>query len=173
MPSAILKGGGNKFGLHTADGQAGTVGASAILIVSGDVVTTTFDPKGDSSREITEVGSTLYNFVQSYVPEEESTEFLMEDGVDRGSTTGSFVSIHMDASDGTHRRIFAQYCNLTAAGVATYTANENVTTTIETSAVKTTVLLTIPGAAVSAITGKSVQIVIAAGKKFNFAVVSA
>lgn len=170
---AVLKGGGNKFGIFTADGTAGTIGTTAILNVSGDVVTTTFNPKGDSTREVHEVGSVMLDFVKTYVPDTEPTEFLMEDGVDKGSGTTGYVTVHMDASDGVNRRIYAQYAQINSAGEVTYTANENVTTSIATTALKATATITVGTALVSAITGKSVQIVIGANSKFNYALVSA
>ncbi len=168
-----MKSYGNKFGLITADGVAGTVGTAAVLNVSGKVVTTTFDYYGDSSREITEVAETLYSFVSNFVPTEAEDEFLYEDATSAPGSNPFFVAIHMDGVEGVNRRVFAQYVKVNSAGAVTSAANEIVTTTIETTAIKTTQPLVISASMVSAITGKSASITIVAGQKTGYTLVSA
>jgi hypothetical protein len=79
----------------------------------------------------------------------------------------------MDGVEGVNRRVFAQYVKVNSAGAVTSAANEIVTTTIETTAIKTTQPLVVSSAMVSAITGKSASITIVAGQKTGYTLVSA
>jgi hypothetical protein len=68
--------------------------------------------------------------------------------------------------------VFAQYVKVNSAGVATGAANEIITTTVETTAIKATVPIVVSAALVSAITGKSAAITIVAGQKFGYTLVT-
>jgi len=167
-----MKGYGNRYGLLTANGVAGTVGASPILTIN-EIITTGFDPNGDSSREITEVNTAVYTFVSVYAPVEEETATVYEDGTESATDTPFMVAIHLSGVEGANRQVFAQYVKLNSAGAITSAGGETLSTTIETTAIKTSLALVVATTLVSTITGKSVEVTIPAGKKFGFALVSA